>query len=111
MSTFPNGIVPFGHFLGNDTDQNFAKRGEEFLDGAKALNSEYKNAPKWCTYFNAFHSLELYLKSYLLRKGKTLDYVVREIGHKLRLALNESNQLGLVLTVNPQVEEAVMELS
>src|SRR6266571_8267842 len=89
---FPNGIAPIGQFLGNDSSHNFAKLGDEFLEAAKVLYEKYGNDPKWPTYFLAFHSLELYLKSYLLRKGKPLRWAEKEIGHNIRRATEEAKK-------------------
>jgi hypothetical protein len=106
-----NRIVEVGQFLSNDSGHNFESLGNDFLKAAKILNKELQSAPEWPTYSMVFQSLELFLKSYLLRKGKELRYVEREIWHRLRLALDESKRLGLVLAVNPEVEEEVMQLS
>ena len=110
-ATFPNGILPFGQFLGNDSSHNFAKLGDEFFEAAKVLYEKYGNDPKWPTYFLAFHSLELYLKSYLLRKGKPLRWAEKEIGHNIRRATEEAKKIGLILQVDPKLEQAVMKLS
>ena len=106
-----SGVVPFGQFLGNDSDHNFSKLGGDFLRAAKILNKEYQNAPEWTTCFMAFQALELYLKSYLLRKGRNLRYVEKQIGHKLTLAVKEAKTMGLILPVIPELEQAVMEFS
>src|SRR6185437_2767868 len=71
---------------------------DEYLEGAKILNAQWRNAPKWATYSNAFQSLENFLKSYLLKKGKTVDYLKYDVGHKLQVALLECEKLGLVLS-------------
>ena len=46
----PTGILPFGHFLGNDHPHAFARLGEDYLDAAKVLHTAYKGEPK-CLYF------------------------------------------------------------
>ncbi len=82
------------------------------MEGAEILNQKHKNAPKWITYLVAFTALENYLKSYLLSRGKTLDYIVEEIGYKLQVALAECETLGLDLRDgNRPFIEKMMELS
>src|SRR5262249_49193143 len=61
-------------------------------------------------YLAAFQALENFLKAFLLNKGATLDQV-RDIGPNLRVGLLEAKAKGLVLKVDPAVEEAVMKLS
>jgi HEPN domain-containing protein len=111
MSITPQAILPFGRFLGNDSDHNFAHLADDFLKAARFANNGFANLPKWPTYFLAFQALENYLKSYLLRMGATLDHVHHDIGHKLRDALDEAKSRGLVLKVPSSIEDAIMELS
>jgi HEPN domain-containing protein len=95
-AVFLNDILPFGQFFGNDSDHNFAKLGDDYLSAAEILLKH--NGPDWPTYANAFQALENYLKSYLLKKGRTPDYIKNEIGHKLQVALEECQKLGLDLS-------------
>src|SRR5258708_14144547 len=107
-----NGILPSGRFLGDDDPHNFSELGGKFLYAAKVLNREYKNAPEWPTLFLIFQSLELYLKSYLVLKGKTVDYIKYTIGHKLFLALVEAKNLGLPVPTDSdyqRLEEAIIK--
>src|SRR6266481_3576396 len=110
QAAFPNGIVPTGSFLGNDSGHIFARLGDEYLQAAKFTNEGFKE-PKWPTFHMAFQALENYLKAYLLLKGVTLDHVRQNIGHDLRAALKEAKARGLVLKTNPAAEEAVMKVS
>jgi len=109
--TPPSGILPFGRFLGNDSWRNFAKLGEDYLQASKMLNDGFKSAPKWPTFQAAFQALEHFLKAYLLLNGATLDHLQHGIGHKLQDALSEAKAKGLILKVDPSVEEAVMKVS
>ncbi len=99
-----------GRFLGNESPRNFAKLGEEFLKAAKFTNKGFENRFEWPTFFLVYQSLELYLKSYFLSRGRTLDYVRKEIGHNVKRALDEAKTAGLVLNAQPGVEELVMEI-
>ena len=100
-----------GRFLGNDSPHNFAKQGERYLQAAKFTNQGFANVPEWPTYDAAFRALELYLKSYLLMRGATLEHVHRVIGHKIQDAMNEAKGKGLTLNLDADFEAAVMKLS
>lgn len=96
--------------LGNDSDHNFAKLGDDYLSAAVMLHKG--NAPQWPTYGNAFQALELYLKCYLLKRGKTLHYIENAIGHRLQVALQECKKLGLDLSGgDPKFIKKMMEFS
>jgi hypothetical protein len=99
-----------GILLGNDSPRNFAKLGEDFLQAAKFTNDGFKNRFEWPTYFLVYQSLEHYLKSYLLNRGRTLDYVHKQIGHNLKRALDEAKAVGLVLNAPAGFEELVMDV-
>ena len=90
---------------------NFVKLGEDFLQAARFINEDFMGVPKWPTYNAAFEALENFLKAYLLLKGATLEHVQDELGHRLRVALSEAKEKGLVLKVDPSVENAVMSAS
>jgi hypothetical protein len=104
-------IVQFGELLDNDSPQNFAQIGEEYLEAAKVVNSHFKNAPRWPTYSLAFQSLESYLKSYLLARGKTLQFVHKKIGHDIKAAYEEAKKNKLVVKAGPGLEASVMAVS
>lgn len=96
--------------LGNDSDHNFAILGDAYFTAAVILHKA--NAPQWPTYSNAFQALELYLKCYLRKRGKTLQYVENAIGHKLDIALEECKKLGLDLSDgDPKFRKKMMEFS
>ena len=110
QSTPLSSSEPSGRVSSSDSGHDFAKLGNEFLQASKFIHEGFKNTPKWPTYETAFQALENYLKAYLLNKGATLDQV-RDIGPNLRVALLEAKAKGLVLKVDPVVEEAVMKVS
>ena len=90
---------------------NFAKLGEDFLQAARFINEDFMGVPKWPTYHAAFEALENFLKAYLLLNGASLTHVHHELGHRLRAALSEAKEKGLVLKIDPAVENAVMKVS
>jgi len=47
------------------------------------------------TYYLAGHSAELFLKSYLFKKGITADELAKQYGHSLKLLIKKSRGLGL----------------
>ena len=106
-----DGIVPFGHFLGNDSPHNFSKLGREFLDAAKFAHAGFKGVPMWPTYFLVFQSLENFLKAYLLAHGATLDHVKNSVGHRICDALAEAKAKGLAVQAPKDVEDAVVVMS
>jgi hypothetical protein len=106
-----NGILPFGHFLDNESPHNFSKLGQEFLDAAKFTHAGFNGAPMWPTYFLLFQSLENFLKAYLLAHGATMDHVKNEVGHRLCDALAEAKAKGLAVQAPKDVEEAVAVMS
>ena len=106
-----DGIVPYGHFLGNDDPHNFSKLAREFLDAAKFAHEGFKGIPMWPTYFLVFQSLENSLKAYLLAHGAKLKYIEKQIGHRVCNALSEAKIKGLSVNVPKAVEDAVMEMS
>lgn len=108
----PAASVPVrgGFFLDNDSPHNFARLGDSFLQAAKYTNQGFQNRFEWPTFFLAFQSLEHHLKGYLLRHGKTLEYVHRQIGHNLRRALTEAKAAGLALKIDPRLETLVMDV-
>jgi hypothetical protein len=106
-----DGIVPFGHFLNNDSPHNFSKLGREFLDAAKFAHAGFKCVPMWPTYFLVFQSLENLLKAYLLAHGATLDYVKNTVGHRICDTLAEAKANGLAVQAPKDVEDAVAALS
>jgi HEPN domain-containing protein len=105
------GIVPFGSFLDNDSPHNFSNLAGEFLQAARFSNHGFDNRPVWPTYFLAFQALELYLKSFLIRRRATVDHVRRRIGHDLQRALKEAKAKGLNIPIQPSVEALVMKMS
>jgi hypothetical protein len=106
-----DGIVGFGHFLGNDSPHNFCNLGREFLDAAKYTHTGFKYAPKWPTYFLVFQSLENFLKAYLLAHGATLDYVKKKVGHRLCDGFAEAKAKGLIVDAPQEVEDAILATS
>jgi len=90
---------------------NFAKLGDEFLQASRFIDEGFKGVPKWPTYHAAFKALENFLKAYLLLTGATLEHVHYELGNKLGDALSEAKAKGLVLKVDPSVENVVMKVS
>ena len=107
-----SGLGIGGRFLDNDSPHNFAKLGKLHLQAAKFTNAGFANVPEWPTYDLAFHALEVYLKSYLLMRGATLEHVHRVIGHKLRDAMADAKSKGLSLNnLAPGFEDSVMKLS
>jgi len=106
-----DGIVPFGHFLDNDSPHNFSKLGREFLNAAKFAHAGFKSVPMWPTYFLVFQSLENFLKAYLLAHGATLDHVKNRVGHRICDALAEAKAKGLVVQAPKDVEDAVVAMS
>jgi HEPN domain-containing protein len=93
-SRFAHGLIQEGAALKNDSSHNFAEVGGEYLEAAEVLNNTSPNEPRRTTFANVFQALELYLKSFLLRKGKTLQYVEKTICHKVEDAIRECQELG-----------------
>jgi len=102
----PTGLDPFkkGYWL------NFARLGDQYLEAAKILDKTWESEPKWPTYQNAFHALELYIKAFLLIKNVSVGDL-KKIGHRLSDALSRAKAEGLVLKVHPTVESGVMKVS
>jgi hypothetical protein len=109
----PAGLVPFGSFLRNDSPHNFANRAKEFLTAAKILYEQGDKMPNDPTYLLTFLALELFLKTYLLGKGATLEHVSspRKIGHSVQQAMKEAEGKGLTLNIDPKFHENVMQFS
>jgi hypothetical protein len=106
-----DGIVPFGHFLDNDSPHNFSKLAGEFLEAAKFTHSGFKSVPMWPTYYLVFQSLENFLKAYLLAHGATIDHVEQTIRHRICDAFAEAKAKGLVVSAPKGVEDAVLATS
>jgi HEPN domain-containing protein len=107
----PAGILPFGHFLGNDHPHAFARLGDDYLQAAKMLNEGFKGAPESPVYQNAFQALELYLKGYLRMRAVSVEDLQKKFGHRLRDALKEAKAKGLNVSFDSTAEEMVMEVS
>jgi HEPN domain-containing protein len=106
----PPSLPVRGSFLSNDSAYSFLNLGDTFLRAATLLNQAYENRCEWPTYFLACQALELYLKGYLLRRGRDVDYVRKKIGHNLKLAFDEAKAKGLGLTAEPWLQELVMNV-
>jgi hypothetical protein len=106
-----DGIVPYGHFLNNDSPHNFCTLAREFLDAAIYTHAGFKRVPMWPTFLLIFQSLENFLKAYLLANGATMDHLQFTIGHKLCDALAEAKAKGLVVNVHKDWEDAIMTMS
>jgi hypothetical protein len=85
--------------------QSFAQLGDQFLLASTFIHDGFKSTPK--TYEAAFQALEYFLKAYLLLKGATHN----DFGPNVRHALQEAKAKGLVLKVDPNVEDTVMKVS
>jgi len=103
---------PFGTSLNSESSHRFAKLGDKFFDAAKLLDAHYQNqkaSPAWPFYDAAYRAIELYLKSYLLRHGATVDDLRDGTCRKLTTALTQAKQIGLVLNVRPDAEAQIMK--
>jgi len=61
--------------------------------------------PDGPVYYLFYHSIELYLKSYLLANGISSDDLAKRFGHRTRKLANKAKEFGLVLT---EVDELVV---
>src|SRR6516162_5720816 len=107
-------IMPVrGRFLSNkeanESAHNFALQADQFFPATGCLSKELPGL-SWPFYHDAYFTLELCLKSYLLAQGVKYDDV-RGIRHDLHKALNKAKQLGLRLGVSTLVEKVVMDAS
>ena len=96
--------------LDNNSPRNFAKLGAQFLQATRFTNEGFQNGLQWPTYFLAFQSLELYLKCYLLSRGRKLVYVRNDISHDVKRALDEAKKEGLVLNGPEELEDLVADV-
>jgi hypothetical protein len=55
-------------------------------------------------------TIHLGMKAFLLSRGRPLDYLHKQIGHKLKRALDESKAEGLALNTIADFEKLVMDV-
>jgi hypothetical protein len=77
-----------------------SQRPYDFLRLAYQFHEAFKlcrdfNPPNIPGYFLGCQTVELALKSYLLRMGVTIEDIVKKYGHKIDLLLQESLRMGL----------------
>jgi len=94
-------ITPFG----------FYHYGKEFFDAALGIKQSTKYSP--VPYYLYCHSIELFLKSFLLVKGVTKKELkdTKNYGHNLEKILKKTIELGLneFVQIKPEQEEEILK--
>ena len=81
---------------GSEDEATLYSLSSEYLEAAKTLNSVPPTKLQYgiVTYYLLGHSAELSLKSYLFKKGMSIQEL-RKFGHDLNLLLGKASEFGL----------------